>query len=53
MSHLQNKLKGVQQSSIIFGTDQETGEINAMISELEWRRPSSLNILCNMVFTTG
>jgi hypothetical protein len=24
-----------------------------MISELEWRRPSSLNILCNMVFTTG
>jgi hypothetical protein len=30
MSHLQNKLKGVQQSSIIFGTDQETGEINAI-----------------------
>ena len=42
MSHLQNKLKGVQQSSIIFGTDQETGEINAIKACF----PQSTHILC-------
>ena len=42
MSHLQNKQKGVQQSSIIFGTDQETGEINAIKACF----PQSTHILC-------
>ena len=42
MSHLQNKLKGVQQSSIMFGTDQETGEINAIKACF----PQSTHILC-------
>jgi hypothetical protein len=42
MSHLQNKLKGIQQSSIIFGTDQDTGEINVIKACF----PQSTHILC-------